>query len=124
MAGSLDFLQHIGVVRDDIAANWLDLEVPGVAAHSTAIDSWMRAGVSAVPFWVLVWVLALWAGVQAIRFRASPLVVRWTMLILWNTVFEPMSARYHLELAAYLALALTTIRRFEQRPAELPRGAP
>ena len=107
---SLAFLQDIGVRRDDIAVNWRDLEVPGVAAHSTAIDSWLRAGLAAVPFWTLAWILALWAGISAISYRTSPFVVLWTMLILWNMFFEPMTAKYHLELAAYLALALTTIR--------------
>lgn len=117
---SLAFLEDIGVRRDDIAANWRDLEVPGVAAHSTAIDSWLRAGLAAVPFWTLTWVLALWAGISAISRRTSPFVVFWTMLILWNTLFEPMTAKYHVELAAYLALALTTIR--SSRTPQLPQG--
>jgi hypothetical protein len=111
---SLAFLQDIGVRRWDIAVNWRDLEVPGVAAHSTAVDSWVRAGLAAIPFWILVWAVALSAGIFALRYRASPFVVLWTMLIVWNTLFEPMTARYHLELAAYLALALTTIHSLNQ----------
>jgi hypothetical protein len=119
---SLAFLHDIGVRRDDIEANWRELEVPGVAAHSTAFDSWLRGGLAAVPFWTLVWVLALSAGLSAIRYRSSPFVVLWTMLIVWNTFFEPMTAKYHLELAAYLVLALTTIHSSDKSRGGLSGG--
>lgn len=122
-ARSLSFLQSIGVRRDDIAQNWTDLPVPGVAAHSTAVDSVMRAGLAGVPFWAFATVLALVAGIVAISRRSSPLVAFWTMLVVWNMFFEPMTARYHLELGAYLALVLVSLRR-ERPPPEVDATAP
>ena len=122
--GALAFLQSIGVVRGDVRERWRELEVPGVAAHSQAVDSWARAGAGSVPFWLAVVAVALWAGTSAIRFKSSPLVIMWTMLILWNTFFEPMTGLYHLEVAAYLALALTTIQLPEARRTPEPEAAP
>jgi O-antigen ligase len=107
--GSKDFLQHLGVVRDDLDNLWLKLELPGVSAHSQAMDSWARAGLAAVPFWLLVLGLALWIGTKAIRFRSSPMVVLWTILILWDAIFSPLTSLSHLELAAYLALGITSL---------------
>jgi hypothetical protein len=109
--GSKAFLRDIGVVRTDLDNLWLDLEVPGVAAHSEAVDSWARAGLFAVPFWLLFMGLALYTGANAIRYRSSPLAVLWTILVLWDSVFSPLRALSHVELAAYLGLAITGFAR-------------
>jgi hypothetical protein len=105
--GSWVFLRASGVVRPELVDEWKTLDPPGVAAHSTAVDSWMRVGVAAVPFWILVWGLALAAAVRAIRLRSSPLVVMWTMLFLWYSMFEPITGHYDTELATYLTLLLS-----------------
>ena len=111
--GSKEFLRDIGVVRssEDLDSTWLDTEVPGVSAHSQAMDSWARAGLAAVPFWLLVLGLALRAGTDAIRFRSSPLTVFWTIVILWDALFSPLTPLSHIELAAYLALAVTSLAK-------------
>jgi hypothetical protein len=107
---SLEFLQRVGVTDiEALSAYWIQLSIPGVSAHSMAADSWARAGVSAVPFWILVVVLALWAGTTALQFRSSPLVIMWTMLVLWDTFFSPLTVGGATTLAAYLALAVVTI---------------
>ena len=106
---SLEFLRAVGVTRTDLRDYWLHVDDPGVSAHSMAADSWARAGISAVPFWVLVVVLALWAGTTAIQRRSSPLLVLWTMLVLWDTFFSPLTGLAAITLAAYLALAVVTI---------------
>jgi len=108
--GSKDFLRQIGVVREDLDDIWLHLAVPGVAAHSQAMDSLARAGVTAAPFWLLLLSLAMCVGVRAIRFRSSPLVVLWTILILWDAICSPLTGLSHIELGAYLALAVTSLR--------------
>jgi hypothetical protein len=108
-AESKDFLRGIGVVREDLDNLWLPLEVPGVSAHSQAMDSWARAGLAAVPFWLLFLGVALVAGIQAIRFRSSPLLVLWTILIIWDAIFSPLTGLSHIELGAYLAVALTSL---------------
>jgi hypothetical protein len=107
--GSKSFLRDLGVVREDLDSIWLPLEVPGVSAHSQAIDSWARAGLAAVPFWLLLLGLAMVAGTQAIRFRSSPLLVMWTILILWDAIFSPLTGLSHIEIGAYLAVALTSL---------------
>ena len=107
--GSKDFLRDLGVVRPDLDSIWLALDVPGVSAHSQAMDSWARAGLLAVPFWLVLFGLALAAGTRAIRFRSSPLMVLWTILIMWDAVFSPLTWFSHIELGAYLAFALTSL---------------
>jgi hypothetical protein len=98
-------------VRDIAAVSgyWMQLDIPGVSSHSMDADSWARAGVSAVPFWILAVVLALWAGTTALQFRSSPLVIMWTMLVLWDTFFSSLTPLGASLLAAYLALAVVTI---------------
>jgi hypothetical protein len=106
---SLQFIRSVGVTRTDLQDYWLHVDDPGVSAHSMAADSWARAGISAIPFWTLVIVVALWAGVTALRFRSSPLVVMWTMLVLWDALFSPLPGVLAVQLAGYLALAVVTI---------------
>jgi hypothetical protein len=108
--GSKDFLQSIGVVRTDLDDLWLSRDPPGVTAHSQAPDSFARAGLLAVPFWLLFLALAVSVGISAIRFRSSPLVVFWTMLVLWDWMFSPLTVLSHFTLAAYLALAITSLQ--------------
>ncbi len=108
---SLQFVQTVGVTRiDEVSDYWMQLDIPGVSGHSMAVDSWARAGVLAVPFWILVVVLALWAGTTALQFRLSPLVIMWTMLVLWDTFFSPLTVLAATGLGGYLALAVITIR--------------
>lgn len=106
---SLTFLQSMGIDRPDLRDIWLHADGPGLAAHSAALDTWVRAGLAAVPFWLLLWALALWSGTSAITRRSSPLLVFWTVMILWDTVFSPMAALTRIDVAAYLSLALTTL---------------
>lgn len=107
---SLQFVQTVGVTNiEGVRDYWMTLDIPGISAHSMAADSWARAGVLAVPFWILVVVLALWAGATAMQSRSSPLVIMWTMLILWDTFFSPLPVPAAMMLAAYLALAVVTI---------------
>lgn len=115
---SLQFIRSVGVTRTaDLEDYWLHAENPGVSAHSMAVDSWARAGISAVPFWIFVIVVALWAGTTALQFRSSPLVVMWTMLVLWDTLFSPLPGSLAVQLAAYLALALVTIATTPTTPS-------
>lgn len=114
--GSKQFLQEIGVNRADLDDLWLHLEVPGVPAHSQAMDSWARAGLAAIPFWLFFLGFALWTGISAIRFRTSPLVVLWTVLVLWDGIFSPLTSASHVELATYLALAIASRRLLPGAP--------
>jgi len=107
--GSKEFLESIGVVRKDLDDRWLSRDPPGVAAHSQAMDSVVRAGLFAVPFWILFITLALRTGISAIRLRSSPLMVFWTVLVLWDCICSPMTGLSHIGLAAYVALAVTSI---------------
>jgi len=117
---SLQFARSVGVIRTtELREEWLHGETPGVSAHSMAADTWVRAGVSAVPFWTLALVLALWAGTTGIRFRSSPLVVMWTMLLLWDIFFSPMVGMYHIQLATYLALAVVTVTTAPATPLRI-----
>lgn len=110
--GSLRFLQELGVHRSDIQQRWLTLvSTKGVPLHAGVMDYLVFAGLAAVPFAVVLLGTALWAGVQAIRYRSSPLVVFWTLLVLWEAFFEPTDNLAHIRMAAYLALAVTTIGR-------------
>jgi hypothetical protein len=107
---SLEFVQSVGVTDIEAVSDyWMRLTIPGVSAHSMAADSWARAGLAAIPFWILVVVLALWAGTTALHFRSSPLLIMWTMLVLWDTFFSPLTSSGASSLAAYLALAVVTI---------------
>jgi hypothetical protein len=107
--GSKNFLQNIGVVRKDLDDLWLSRDPPGVSAHSQAMDSLARAGLLAIPFWLLFLTFALRAGILAIRFRSSPLVIFWTILMLWDSIFSPLTGLSHIELAAYLAVVVTSL---------------
>ena len=106
---SLAFMQQMGVDRPELHDYWLHVEDPGVSAHSQMADSLARAGVFTLPFWTVVMVLALWAGTTALRYRSSPLVVMWTMLVLWDSFFSPLPGPVAIELAGYLALAAVTV---------------
>ncbi|WP_157720311.1 hypothetical protein [Friedmanniella luteola] len=116
--GSKEFLRQLGVVRQDLDDIWLHLDVPGVSSHSQAMDSLARGGLSAAPFWLLLLGLAMLVGTQAIRFRSSPLVVLWTILVLWDAICSPLSGLSHIELGAYMALAVTSLRH---APPTVPR---
>jgi hypothetical protein len=114
---SLDFASAQGVVVDvNLRREWLTKVDPGVAAHSMVLDSVVQAGVLALPFWVFVWVAGIRRAVAAIRLRASPLSVLWTLILLWDTLFSPLTGLYHVLLAPYVALVLL--------PLPLPAGQP
>ena len=107
--GSKHFLASLGVVRKDLDDLWLNMDVKGVPAHSQIMDSLARAGLPAVPFWLLLLGLAMAAGTRAIRMRSSPLLVLWTILVLWDAIFSPLTGHSHIEIAAYLALAISSL---------------
>jgi hypothetical protein len=117
---SLQFVQTVGMTRiEEVSDYSMQLDIPGVSAHSMAVDSWARAGVSAVPFWILVVVLALWAGTTALQFRSSPLVIMWTMLVLWDSFFSPLTVLAATSIGGYLALAVITIATASGRSSVL-----
>ena len=95
----------------ELDLDWLNLPLPGVSAHSQAMDSLVRAGLAALPFWLILFGIALAAGTDAIRFRTSPLTILWTTLILWDALFSPLTTLSHLDLAPYLALAITNLAK-------------
>jgi len=121
---SLRFVQSVGVIDTaSLSHYWMHLSIPGVSAHSMAADSWARAGVLAVPFWILVVLLALWAGATAVMFRSSPLVVMWTMIVLWDTFFSPLEISGACFLGAYLTLAAVTITTRQRKAGRQPSGS-
>ncbi len=107
--GSKQFLRSLGVVREDLDDLWLNTDVPGVPAHSQMMDSLARAGLLAAPFWLLLLGLAMVSGARAIRLRSSPLLVLWTILVMWDAIFSPLTGHSHIEIAAYLALAISSL---------------
>jgi hypothetical protein len=122
---SLAFIKSVGV-RDyeNLSDYWMTLDIPGMSSHSMAADTWARAGFLAVPFWILVIVLTLWAGTLTLQSRSSPLLVLWTMLVLWDTFFSPLTALGANALGAYLAFAVVTIATASRRavPTRKPEG--
>jgi hypothetical protein len=90
----------------NLRREWSHGASPGVAQHSMVFGTTVMAGVLAVPFWLFLWVVAIRASVTAVRLRSSPLVVFWTLMLLWDTLFSPLTGLYHVQLAAYLALVL------------------
>ncbi|HEY0358926.1 MAG TPA: hypothetical protein VGD11_10110 [Mycobacteriales bacterium] len=104
---SLGFVTAQGVVVDEnLRADWLAKPDPGVATHSMLLDSIVRAGLLAAPFWLYLSSTAVRRGVTAVRSRASPLVAFWSLAVLWDLLFSPLTGLYHVLLAAYLALVL------------------
>lgn len=113
---SLDHLAADRVAVDqNLRGDWLGKLDPGVGAHSMAMDAVVRAGVLAVPFWLYLMALATRRGVTAVRFRASPLVLFWSLNVLWDALFSPLSGLQHVLLAAYLAVVLLPL---PARPGE------
>jgi hypothetical protein len=106
---SLAFVRDRGATRGDLRERWLELEVPGVAAHAALPDSLVRAGVAALPFWVLLVALALRAAGWALRTRGSPFLLYWSLLVLWSAFFEPMTGLLHLLLGGFLALVVVGV---------------
>lgn len=105
--GSLTFLTEQGVTIDiNLRKDWLSNNDPGVAAHSMMLDQIARAGILAVPFWVFVLIVGVRRAMTAIRLRASPLSAFWSLVLLWDILFSPLTGLYHIQLAAYLALVL------------------
>jgi O-antigen ligase len=116
---SLTFIEQYGVVVDvNLPKDWLVKSDAGLAAHSMALDTVVQAGILALPFWMFVYWVAIRRGVAALRMRASPLTVLWTLLVAWNVLFEPLAWPNHLQLAAYLALVLLPL------PATRPKREP
>jgi hypothetical protein len=106
-ARSLTFIQQHGVVvHVNLPKDWLVKATPGLAAHSMALDTAVQAGVLALPFWFFVLIAGIRRAVSAVRSRASPLLLLWTLIVVWNAVFEPMSWPNHVLLTAYVALVL------------------
>jgi hypothetical protein len=110
-SAALDDLARRGVTVDrNLREDWLIKADPGVAAHSMLLDSVVRAGLFAVPFWLYLATLAVRRGVTAVRFRASPLVAFWSLNVLWDALFSPLTGLHHVLLAAYLAVVLLPLR--------------
>jgi hypothetical protein len=109
-ARSLTFInEHHVTVDVNLPKDWLVKTNPGLAAHSSALDTVVQAGLAALPFWIFVLVLGLRRAMTAIRLRAGPLTAFWTVAIVWNMLFEPFVWPGHLELAGYLALCLLPV---------------
>jgi hypothetical protein len=108
---SLDDLTAHGVTVDqNLRDDWLGKLDPGVAAHSMLLDSVVRAGLFAVPFWLYLAALAVRRGVTAVRLRMSPLVAFWSLNVLWDALFSPLTGLQHVLLAAFLAVVLVPLR--------------
>ena len=107
-ADSLRFVAAHGVRVDvNLRRDWQRSAGPGIAQHSMVFGTAVMAGVLALPFWLYLWRTGIRAALTAVRLRASPLVVFWTLLILWDSVFSPLTGLLHVGLAAYLALVLS-----------------
>lgn len=116
-ARSLTFVQEQRVTVDvNLPKDWLAKTQPGLAAHSTALDTAVQAGLAALPFWVFLLVVGVRRAMAAIGSRAGPLVAFWTVAVVWNTLFEPFVWPGHLLLAGYLALLLLPTQRAGTRP--------
>lgn len=104
---SLHYLATRGVTVDEsLRAGWLTAVDPGVASHSMLLDTTTRAGLLALPFWLVVLGAAVYRGVRAVALRASPLSAFWALVVLWDVLFSPLDGLYHVLLGAFLALAL------------------
>jgi hypothetical protein len=51
------------------------------------------------------------------------LLVFWTLMVLWDSLFSPLTGLYHLLLAGYLALVLTESTTGIRRSAVATSGA-
>jgi hypothetical protein len=122
-AGSLRFVSQHGVKMNiNLKRGWQRGVSPGVVQHSMLFGTAVMAGILAVPFWLFLWLIGVRAAIDATRLRSSPLLVFWTLVVLWDSLFSPLTGLYHLLLAGYLALVLiestTGIRRgAASRPA-------
>lgn len=106
-ARSLTFVSdHRVEIFENLPKDWLAKANPGLAAHSSALDTVVQAGLLAAPFWAYILFVGLRRAMTAIRTRAGPLTVFWTVAIVWNVLFEPMVWPKHVLLAGYLALVL------------------
>jgi hypothetical protein len=107
-AGSLRFVAEHGVHVDiNLKHGWQRSVSPGVVQHSMLFGTTVMAGILAVPFWLFLWRVGLRAATEAIRLRSSPMLLFWTLVVLWDSLFSPLTGLYHLLLAGYLALVLT-----------------
>nr|WP_296065436.1 hypothetical protein [uncultured Actinoplanes sp.] len=106
-ARSLTFISdHHVEIFENLPKDWLAKENPGVAAHSTALDTVLQAGLLALPFWAYLLFTGLRGAMTSIRTRAGPLMVFWTVAIIWDVLFEPLTYSTHVLFAGYLALVL------------------
>jgi O-antigen ligase len=119
-ARSLAFISDNEVeVFVNLPKDWLVKTNPGLAAHSSALDTLVQAGLLAVPFWAFVLFVGLRRAMNAIRTRAGPLTVFWTVAVVWNVLFEPLVWPKHVLLAGYLALVLLPLPRSAVTTKEL-----
>ncbi|WP_127501037.1 hypothetical protein [Actinoplanes solisilvae] len=113
-ASSLTFIRdHHVVIFDNLPKDWLAKESRGLAAHSTALDTVVQAGLLAVPFWAFLLFLGLRRTMDTIRTRAGPLLVFWTVTIVWGALFEPLTFTSHVLLGGYLAVVLLPLPKQE-----------
>ena len=120
-ARSLTFInEHNVTVHANLAKDWLVKTNPGQAAHSSALDTVVQAGLLALPFWVYLLFVGLRRALVAIWARAGPLTAFWTVLIVWDTLFEPVVWPKHLLLAGYLAVVLLPLPTEDSTGMERP----
>jgi hypothetical protein len=116
-ARSLTFIKEHHVTVDvNLPKDWLVKTDPGLAAHSQALDTVVQAGLLALPFWAYLMIVGLRRAMTAIRARAGPLTVFWTVSVGWNMLFEPFAWPSHLLLAGYLAVVLLPLPEVAVRP--------
>ena len=109
-AKSLTFInEHHVTVDVNLPKDWIVKTDPGLAAHSSALDTVVQAGLLALPFWAFLLVVGVRRALLAIEQRAGPLIAFWTVSIIWNTLFEPFVWPGHLLLAGYLAVCLVPL---------------
>jgi hypothetical protein len=120
-ARSLTFISdHQVKIFVNLPKDWLAKATPGLAAHSSALDTVVQAGLLAVPFWAYVVFVGLRRAMAAIRSRAGPLTVFWTVAVVWNVLFEPLVWPKHVLLAGYLALVLLPLPETTATNGERP----
>jgi hypothetical protein len=123
-AGSLRFVTQHGVKMNiNLKRSWERSVSPGVVQHSMLFGTAVMAGILAVPFWLFLWRAGVRAATDATRLRSSPLLVFWTLMVLWDSLFSPLTGLYHLLLAGYLALVLTESTTGIRRSAVATSGA-
>lgn len=80
----------------------------GANLHSLLFGAWVAAGVGSLPYWFWLYrtLYRSLRGGSPLWAPALPLVVVWSLLVAWDSIFSPWRPHYELHLGALSALAL------------------